>query len=181
MSPEHPTAGRGKDGVGATVVAPPGTVDTPFRDKRGGTPEAAPAMTAEHIADTIVFVVNQPAGVDINHITMRPARAGRLTPGTQRPYEGTPLTPAARWHAVRTEGAVARQPGDARVPRGSGYGRNGDGPGSQGPTPSCVTPTPASAVEPQRRTRGIPRPIQEMISRWISLLPPPNVKITADR
>ncbi|MER5956225.1 oxidoreductase [Streptomyces sp. NPDC001893] len=72
MSPEHPTAGRGKDGVGATV-APPGTVDTPFRDKRGGTPEAAPAMTAEHIADTIVFVVNQPAGVGISHITMRPA------------------------------------------------------------------------------------------------------------
>lgn len=33
----------------------------------------------------------------------------------------------------------------------------------------------------QRRTRGIPRPIHEMISRWISLLPPPKVKMTADR
>jgi Short-chain alcohol dehydrogenase of unknown specificity len=33
----------------------------------------------------------------------------------------------------------------------------------------------------QRRTRGIPSPIHEMISRWISLLPPPKVKITADR
>lgn len=33
----------------------------------------------------------------------------------------------------------------------------------------------------QRRTRGMPRPIQEMISRWISLLPPPKVKITALR
>ncbi|MDH6492638.1 hypothetical protein M2157_008637 [Streptomyces sp. SAI-127] len=32
-----------------------------------------------------------------------------------------------------------------------------------------------------RRTRGIPRPIHEMISRWISLLPPPKVKITAER
>jgi NADP-dependent 3-hydroxy acid dehydrogenase YdfG len=61
----------GKDGVGVTVVAP-GVVDTPFWDERGGTPEAAPAMTAEHIADTIVFAVNQPAGVDINHITLRP-------------------------------------------------------------------------------------------------------------
>ncbi|MBX7551302.1 SDR family oxidoreductase [Streptomyces sp. NPDC004232] len=61
----------GKDGVGVTVVAP-GVVDTPFWDERGGTPEAAPAMTAEQIADTIVFAVNQPAGVDINHITMRP-------------------------------------------------------------------------------------------------------------
>lgn len=34
---------------------------------------------------------------------------------------------------------------------------------------------------PQRRTRGIPSPIHAMISRWISLLPPPKVKITADR
>ncbi|WP_269858141.1 SDR family oxidoreductase [Streptomyces sp. RPT161] len=61
----------GKDGVGVTVVAP-GVVDTPFWDERGGTPEAAPAMTAEQIADTIVFAVNQPTGVDINHITLRP-------------------------------------------------------------------------------------------------------------
>lgn len=62
----------GKDGVGVTVVAP-GVVDTPFWEKRGGTPEAAPAMTAEQIAETIVFAVNQPAGVDINHITVRPS------------------------------------------------------------------------------------------------------------
>jgi NADP-dependent 3-hydroxy acid dehydrogenase YdfG len=61
----------GKDGVGVTVVAP-GVVDTPFWAERGGTPEAAPAMTAEQIADTIVFALNQPAGVDINHITVRP-------------------------------------------------------------------------------------------------------------
>lgn len=61
----------GKDGVGVTVIAP-GVVETPFWDERGGTPEAAPAMTAEQIADTIVFAVNQPAGVDINQITLRP-------------------------------------------------------------------------------------------------------------
>ncbi|OIK01329.1 short-chain dehydrogenase [Streptomyces sp. MUSC 14] len=61
----------GKDGVGVTVVAP-GVVDTPFWNERGGTPEAAPVMTAEQVADTIVFAVSQPAGVDINHITMRP-------------------------------------------------------------------------------------------------------------
>jgi NADP-dependent 3-hydroxy acid dehydrogenase YdfG len=61
----------GKDGVGVTIVAP-GVVDTPFWDERGGTPEAAPALTAEQIADTIVFAINQPVGVDINHITVRP-------------------------------------------------------------------------------------------------------------
>ena len=61
----------GKDGVGVTVVAP-GVVDTPFWDGRGGTPEAAPVMTPEQIADTIVFALNQPTGVDINQITMRP-------------------------------------------------------------------------------------------------------------
>ncbi|MFE9574476.1 SDR family oxidoreductase [Streptomyces sp. NPDC006692] len=61
----------GQDGVGVTVVAP-GIVDTPFWHGRGGTPEAAATMTAEQIADTIVFAINQPAGVDINHITVRP-------------------------------------------------------------------------------------------------------------
>ncbi|MBD0746675.1 SDR family oxidoreductase [Streptomyces sp. CBMA152] len=61
----------GQDGIGVTVVAP-GIVDTPFWHARGGTPETAATMTAEQIADTIVFAVNQPAGVDINHITVRP-------------------------------------------------------------------------------------------------------------
>ncbi|MFE7975459.1 transposase [Streptomyces shenzhenensis] len=47
----------------------------------------------------------------------------------------------------------------------------------------CVTTRRARGrrIPVQRRTRGIPRPIHEMISRWISLLPPPKVKITADR
>ncbi|WP_455360080.1 SDR family oxidoreductase [Streptomyces sp. SYSU K21746] len=60
-----------KDGVGVTLVAP-GIVDTPFWDKRGGCPEAAPAMSAEQIAEVILFAINQPEGVDINHLTMRP-------------------------------------------------------------------------------------------------------------
>ncbi|MEV6976983.1 SDR family oxidoreductase [Kitasatospora sp. NPDC093806] len=61
----------GKDGIGVTVVAP-GVVDTPFWSERGGTPDASPTMTPEQIAGTIVFAVNQPVGVDINHITVRP-------------------------------------------------------------------------------------------------------------
>ncbi|KJY41473.1 short-chain dehydrogenase [Streptomyces sp. NRRL B-1568] len=59
----------GKDRVGVTVVAP-GVVDTAFWAERGGTPEEA--MTPEQIAATIAFALNQPAGVDINQITMRP-------------------------------------------------------------------------------------------------------------
>ncbi|UNO41962.1 SDR family oxidoreductase [Streptomyces sp. MST-110588] len=60
-----------KDGVGVTLVAP-GIVDTPFWDNRGGRPDTSPAMTAEQIAEAILFAVNQPEGMDVNHITMRP-------------------------------------------------------------------------------------------------------------
>ncbi|MER7109418.1 SDR family oxidoreductase [Streptomyces sp. NPDC000229] len=60
-----------KDGVGVTLVAP-GMVDTPFWDNRGGLPEEAPTMTAEQISDAILFAINQPKGLDINHVTMRP-------------------------------------------------------------------------------------------------------------
>jgi NADP-dependent 3-hydroxy acid dehydrogenase YdfG len=60
-----------KDRVGVTLVAP-GVVDTPFWDERGGSPAAAPTLTAEQVAETILFAVNQPEGVDINHLVMRP-------------------------------------------------------------------------------------------------------------
>jgi NADP-dependent 3-hydroxy acid dehydrogenase YdfG len=59
-----------KDGVGVTLVAP-GVVDTPFWDERGGTPQAA--LTAEQIATIIVFAVNQPDGVDVNQLVVRPS------------------------------------------------------------------------------------------------------------
>ena len=61
-----------KDGIGVTLVAP-GVVDTAFWDERGGCPEAAPTLTAEQVAETILFAVNQPEGVDVNHLVVRPA------------------------------------------------------------------------------------------------------------
>jgi NADP-dependent 3-hydroxy acid dehydrogenase YdfG len=60
-----------KDRVGVTLVAP-GVVETPFWDERGGPPEAAPALTAEQVAATILFAVNQPEGVDVNQVVVRP-------------------------------------------------------------------------------------------------------------
>jgi NADP-dependent 3-hydroxy acid dehydrogenase YdfG len=59
-----------KDHVRVTLVAP-GVVDTAFWDERGGSP-AAPALTAEQIAETILYAVNQPEGLDINHLVVRP-------------------------------------------------------------------------------------------------------------
>lgn len=60
-----------KDRVGVTLVAP-GVVDTPFWDERGGSPQAAPALTAEQIANAILFAINQPEGVDVNQLVVRP-------------------------------------------------------------------------------------------------------------
>ena len=60
-----------KDRVGVTLVAP-GVVDTPFWDERGGSPQAAPTLTAEQIAAAILFAVNQPEGVDVNQLVVRP-------------------------------------------------------------------------------------------------------------
>jgi NADP-dependent 3-hydroxy acid dehydrogenase YdfG len=60
-----------KDRIGVTLVAP-GVVDTPFWDERGGSPQAAPALTAEQIANAILFAVNQPEGVDVSQLVVRP-------------------------------------------------------------------------------------------------------------
>jgi NADP-dependent 3-hydroxy acid dehydrogenase YdfG len=55
-------------GVGVTLVAP-GMVETDFFN--GG---AAPtyAMSAHTVADAIGFALDQPTGVDINTLTIRP-------------------------------------------------------------------------------------------------------------
>ncbi|MEU8587023.1 SDR family oxidoreductase [Streptomyces sp. NPDC048664] len=59
-----------ESGVGVSLIAP-GKVDTPFWDTRGGTPPG-PALSAEHVADGIMWVLGQPAGVDVNTVTIRP-------------------------------------------------------------------------------------------------------------
>ncbi|MGW7098707.1 SDR family oxidoreductase [Streptomyces sp. NPDC054838] len=58
------------DGIGVTLVAP-GRVETPFWDNGGGAPEGI-NLTAEQIADSVVWAVRQPAGVDINTVVVRP-------------------------------------------------------------------------------------------------------------
>ncbi|MGW4564872.1 SDR family oxidoreductase [Streptomyces sp. NPDC004561] len=57
-------------GVGVTLVAP-GRVETPFWDGNGSLPPG-PLLTAEQIADSIVWAIRQPAGVDVNTVVVRP-------------------------------------------------------------------------------------------------------------
>ena len=59
-------------GIGVTLIAP-GRVDTPFWSRRStGAAADGPSLTAEHIADTIVWALEQPASVDINTVLLRP-------------------------------------------------------------------------------------------------------------
>ncbi|MFJ3715227.1 SDR family oxidoreductase [Streptomyces sp. NPDC090057] len=57
-------------GVGVTLVAP-GRVETPFWDGYGSLPPGR-LLTAEQIADSIVWAIRQPAGVDVNTVVVRP-------------------------------------------------------------------------------------------------------------
>jgi NADP-dependent 3-hydroxy acid dehydrogenase YdfG len=58
------------DGVGVTLINP-GATETNFFDADGGPPDR-PMLTAEQLASCIVWAINQPSGVDINTITVRP-------------------------------------------------------------------------------------------------------------
>jgi len=58
------------DGVGVTLINP-GAVETNFFDADGGPPDRA-MLTADQLASCIVWAINQPRGVDINTITVRP-------------------------------------------------------------------------------------------------------------
>jgi NADP-dependent 3-hydroxy acid dehydrogenase YdfG len=63
------------DGIGVTLIAP-GRVSTPFwagrpAGTRDGAPEG-PILSPENVADSIVWALGQPAGVDINTVVVRP-------------------------------------------------------------------------------------------------------------
>ncbi|MFD5001902.1 SDR family oxidoreductase [Streptomyces mutabilis] len=57
-------------GVGVTLIAP-GRVETPFWDAHGSLP-GGELLTADQIADSIVWAMTQPAGVDVNTVVVRP-------------------------------------------------------------------------------------------------------------
>jgi len=57
------------DGVRVTLIEP-GMTDTPFFDNRPG----AWALSDDDIARTVMFALEQPPGVDVNEILVRPTR-----------------------------------------------------------------------------------------------------------
>ncbi len=57
-------------GVGVILIAP-GRVETPFWDGTCGLPPGE-LLTAEQIADSVVWAMTQPAGVDGNTVVVRP-------------------------------------------------------------------------------------------------------------
>ncbi|MFR9798820.1 SDR family oxidoreductase [Streptomyces sp. MS06] len=57
-------------GIGVTLVAP-GRVETPFWDATGTLPPGR-LLTADQIADSVVWAVRQPDGVDVNTVVVRP-------------------------------------------------------------------------------------------------------------
>lgn len=59
------------DGVGVTLIAP-GRVETPFWDNPGGSRPDGHLLTADQIADSIVWAIGQPPGVDVNTVVVRP-------------------------------------------------------------------------------------------------------------
>lgn len=57
-------------GVGVTHIAP-GRVETPFWDSYGSLPPGH-LLTADQIADSVVWAIGQPDGVDVNTVVVRP-------------------------------------------------------------------------------------------------------------
>jgi len=63
------------DGIGVTLVAP-GLVDTNFYSGAGGGPPGT-LLSADQVADTIVWAMGQPDGVDVNTVVVRPIGQAR--------------------------------------------------------------------------------------------------------
>src|SRR5262249_20141050 len=59
------------EGIGVTLIAP-GRVETPFWDNRSEGLPPGHLLTADQLADTIAWAINQPPGVDINTVIVRP-------------------------------------------------------------------------------------------------------------
>lgn len=57
-------------GIGVTLIAP-GRVETPFWDSYGSLPPGH-LLTADQLADSIVWAIRQPEGVDVNTVVVRP-------------------------------------------------------------------------------------------------------------
>lgn len=57
-------------GIGVTLIAP-GRVETPFWDANGSLPPGR-LLTADQIADSVVWAIRQPEGVDVNTVVVRP-------------------------------------------------------------------------------------------------------------
>jgi NADP-dependent 3-hydroxy acid dehydrogenase YdfG len=57
-------------GIGVTLIAP-GRVETPFWDGMGSLPPGH-LLTADQLADSIVWAIRQPEGVDVNTVVVRP-------------------------------------------------------------------------------------------------------------
>jgi NADP-dependent 3-hydroxy acid dehydrogenase YdfG len=62
-----------EDGIGVALVAP-GRVETAFWRTVGGSPDGA-ILTADQLADSIVWAISQPSGVDVNTLVGRPTGA----------------------------------------------------------------------------------------------------------
>lgn len=58
------------DGIGVTLIAP-GRVDTNFWEPVGGAPQGI-NLTADHLADSVLWALGQPKGVDVNTVVIRP-------------------------------------------------------------------------------------------------------------
>lgn len=62
------------DGIGVTLIAP-GRVDTNFWEPVGGAPQGL-NLTPDHLADSVLWALGQPKGVDVNTVVIRPIGQG---------------------------------------------------------------------------------------------------------